>query len=465
MDNKHCAQEPLSPGTSPMQGLLERKVEEKEPEGPVDLKEDLPQCYDKKGRFRVSNKALLLTYKTHIEKGALHEFLNKLCRRQGKKIDAEEIIIAHENGEGDGVTPYEHTHVYVDFGYQFQSRDVRVFDFGDIHPHIARVRAYKADVKRVKMYVCKEDPELFELRERLKKEAIPIFDRVIACKTIQEALRTCASAPSHAPGVIAMYNYKEQEKDLLSDLVFPEEEKLAWHLWLDKELEKPPSRRKIYWMWDSHGEVFNKTRWALHHRAMGKAIICKSGGSDRDFATYMQTAIKAVPTADTLIFDLPRKCETRSAIYSLMESVKDRILTVMKYQGCELLLRRFHIVVLANWCPMIFTEEGQQTISIDRIIHYCLDTVQWEWDEEGKNPKPIPVEVDNLDGVSNYDPSDYPEVQALPEANAATAGGGNNIMPPPALACSAGPAAQRAAADICRILRKLNLSIEDWECI
>lgn len=119
-------------------------------------------------RFRLNGVRYLITYKSWLDKIDLYNFFVDKCVNE-KKF---ECFIAHETGLNDESTPYEHSHVYVNFGGALSNlkgvtRAQDWFDYNDIHPHIQPIRQGSSNEKRVKMYICKEDldPELQDLKK------------------------------------------------------------------------------------------------------------------------------------------------------------------------------------------------------------------------------------------------------------------------------------------------------------
>ena len=92
-----------------------------------ELLEDAKEAEAPGKPFRVQNQRFFLTYKTHLNKELVASFF-------GEK-NVKECICAHERA--DESSPYEHTHVYVDFGRNYQSTNARIFDFQSIHPNLS----------------------------------------------------------------------------------------------------------------------------------------------------------------------------------------------------------------------------------------------------------------------------------------------------------------------------------------
>ena len=103
--------------------------------------------------FRIANKYLLLTYKTHLKKKKFRKWFREETRR-----DDCHIYMCHENGDANPDTPYEHTHVAVFFeGKAYDIKNCRKFDYKGIHPRIDKVKNKKEFFKNVIKYIEKED--------------------------------------------------------------------------------------------------------------------------------------------------------------------------------------------------------------------------------------------------------------------------------------------------------------------
>lgn len=99
--------------------------------------------------FRIQAKALHLTYKTWLSEDDVHALTTK--------VDATLVQLSwcHENGHTD--TPYEHTHVYIEWAKICETTNQRFFDIRDIHPHIKTVDLRgKKHKRRIMRYHQKE---------------------------------------------------------------------------------------------------------------------------------------------------------------------------------------------------------------------------------------------------------------------------------------------------------------------
>ena len=130
--------------------------------------------------FRFQNQKCMLTYKTHVNKDDYKNFI------VNKFQNYKRLYIAHENGVNDPKTPYEHSHVVIDFGRRIDTRNARAFDFGGIHPHISKIINPTEWIKACK-YITKEDKS-FVLEE---DDRHTVANIIWGHESIQDAVRQC----------------------------------------------------------------------------------------------------------------------------------------------------------------------------------------------------------------------------------------------------------------------------------
>lgn len=282
-------------------------------------------------RFRIQNQRFFLTYKTHLVKEDVASFF-------GEK-NVKECICAHERA--DESSPYEHTHVYIDFGRNYQSTNARVFDFAGIHPNIKVIRSAK-HLENIWAYLCKEDKSNEHLLSRITKKTL--FDTVAACKSVQEVMRM-ATRPNDAMGLCALYALRDREQVEIKPLA------QEWQLELATELEGKPHNRKIIWYYDAVGGT-GKTEFSVYMQASKLATVMSQLGGDRDSGQLIETARDNGWDGKVIIIDIPRQGEHRS-IYSPLEAIKNGLVTNVKYRGGTTTYPCPHLVVMANFLPRI----------------------------------------------------------------------------------------------------------------
>lgn len=297
--------------------------------------------------FRVQNQRFFLTYKTHLDKELVASFF-------GEK-NVKECICAHENA--DESSPYEHTHVYIDFGRNYQSTNARVFDFQRIHPNIKTIRSAK-HLENIWAYLCKEDSANEYLLDRITKQTL--FDKVAACKNVQEVMRL-ATKPGDAMGLLTLFDNRGRAKASPPTLAH------TWQSDLIAELEGEPHKRRIIWYYDPVGNT-GKSDVSLFASANDLALIMTQIGGDRDGGQLIETALANGWDGRAIIIDIPRQGEHRS-IYSPLEAMKNGLITNVKYKGGNSSFPRPHIVVMANFLPRV------HELSLDRWDVRMLESV------------------------------------------------------------------------------------------
>lgn len=304
----------------------------------TDLLTTLPTIDETK--FRFQNQKAMLTYTTHIDKDALTAFLYAVGKDKVKRC-----YIAHENGKGDLITPYEHTHVVIDFGRAVDSTCSRFLDFNGIHPHISKIT--KPDSwRKACQYICKEDKSVV-LHESDKGNAIT---DVWKHDTIQGALENMGDLRD-AMATIAVYRFRPMP---LPEAEISENDFYPWQKDMWAKLRFSPTGRKVIWIHDSLGNT-GKTRFAkwccLTHPE--KCRMLNNVGRIADFAMNMQNFWNEGWRGNTVFLNLSRSYSDRTSIYEACEIIADGYITCTKYAGGVVWLPPMHIVVMSNFEPQV----------------------------------------------------------------------------------------------------------------
>lgn len=296
-------------------------------------------------KFRLNNQRLFLTYKTHLDKAKTTAFFYDR--------NVKEVIIAHEAASSD--TNYEHSHVYVDFGRNFQSTNSRVFDIASIHPNIKAIKSAK-HLENIWAYLCKEDKENEYLLERLTTQTL--FDKVSACKTIQDVMKM-AKSPSDAMGLKTLYEFKPRPEVECAPLIH------QWQIDLAEELRRERSThgtdaeiREIIWYYDGVGKT-GKSGFMKHMRLTDDIVGMTQFNGGANVAQNIKNRLEEGWNGRTVIIDLPRDAENLG-LWSPLEQLKNGYLTATKYQGGDLIFNNPNVVVFANFWPQY------HCMSIDR---------------------------------------------------------------------------------------------------
>lgn len=284
-------------------------------------------------KFRLKTKKLLLTYKTHIDKISMFNFLNE------KRIITK-ISICHE--KGDSACEYDHTHVVVMFKKPLDTKNQRFLDYENIHPNIATLKTNK-DFERSVLYTEKEDENVYQ--EGIVKN---IVTKVTNHETLYEALEDNLRMDGtgrilNVNEVTQLYKMKgEIENNIRMDIY--KNELLALKLrdyqqeWYDKLQEQ--NDRQILWIYDQIGNT-------------GKSLFIKILCTKHN--TFMMTN-KANDNAfrynyeKYIILDISRD-KQEYVSYGAIEQMKNGLVATGKYEGAQKLFPNPKIIVMANFAP------------------------------------------------------------------------------------------------------------------
>lgn len=305
--------------------------------------------------FRIQNQKVLLTYKTHIDKERLKAFLTTVSKNKLKKC-----YIAHENGSDDPITPYEHTHCVVDFGFALQSRNSRFLDYEGIHPHISKITT-AVNWKKACQYITKEDKTVSIEKEDKGNEVTDIWKH----DSVQGALEEMKSLKD-ALATIAVYNLKPLEKpeaEICEDDFYP------WQKDMWEYIQRVPTGRKVCWIYEGRGNT-GKTRFGkwccLTHPE--KCVMLNNVGRISDFAQNMQNFWNTGWRGNTVFLNLSRSYSDRNNIYEACEIIADGYITCTKYTGGVIWLPPMHIIIFSNFEPQV------QNLSRDRWDLFTINS-------------------------------------------------------------------------------------------
>jgi len=277
--------------------------------------------------FRFQNTRCMLTYASHLDKGEIIQFLNE-------KRETVFCRAAHETG--DEHHEYLHTHVLVKFERIFQSRDPRIFDFHEIHPHIDIVRT-NTHWEHCLKYIAKEDPENADL-----KTDTSIVEGIWSNDSVAEALKKVRNLRDILPTIAAF-----REKPADDEPVDPPAEWRPWQRDTLELLQKPADPRKIIWIFDKEGGAGKSllTRYIADHMS---GICLSQAPGQREVANLLR---KFMPiNGRIIVFDFARQMQEQH-FYEPMEHLKNGMITSTKYDGQVLKWKPGHVVVMANFRP------------------------------------------------------------------------------------------------------------------
>lgn len=297
--------------------------------------------------FRFQNQRALLTYATHLNK---EEYIRVISK--ATKTKPTFIRLAHETG--DETTPYEHTHVLVDFGRVFQTRNQRFFDFPEfcrdavpIHPHIKTLKHKKAfeDAKR---YIAKEDPDNADLSERENMVTL-----IQSCDSLNDAFNETIGKKKLSVGSAMAVKtiYENRGHHNLLDR-YDYKPRHPWQIDFLEEMKLPATYRTIIWYYNESGNM-DKTATAKHLLITepDKWYACQDMGTAKDAGTIIANAIAGGWNGWGIIINLTLTCEHHSRMYTYIEQIKDGLITSQKYSGRTFVFHNPHVVVMANFLP------------------------------------------------------------------------------------------------------------------
>lgn len=313
-------------------------------------------------KFTFQNQKVMLTYKTHLPKEEFKQWLTT-------KINFEPTFceIAHENGTDDKITPYEHSHVLINFGKRFQTQNARFFDVPshddrgnecEIHPHIQPITTMTRWHNTVR-YIAKEDPECFHLlKDKMSPEEI--INKIQDCKTTVDVIKTffteSESGKRNWQDLESINRLRQQlpsEEDELFSLN-PEELNYPWQVKLLDQLQYPcpKDNRKIIWYVDTKGNT-GKTELggSLSDRYPEKYQMIQGIGKYADFCMNLKGFRNKGWNGHCLFVNLARTIEQQEGFYTSLEAAKDGRITCNKYEGGNTRWRSGYVVVFANWYP------------------------------------------------------------------------------------------------------------------
>lgn len=112
--------------------------------------------------------------------------------------------------------------------------------------------------------------------------------------------------------------------------------------------------RNINWFYDPIGKT-GKTVLARNLLVSfgNKWTILKNTGSIRDCASIIGNALDSGWSQHGIILDLPRMAENSEGLYTCLESMVDGCFTITKYAGKTIVFNIPHIIVFANFLPIL----------------------------------------------------------------------------------------------------------------
>lgn len=167
---------------------------------------------------------------------------------------------------------------------------------------------------------------------------------------VQEHLPVVAKYPKLARTIRMASRSAEEEQFALTEL-------RPWQDRIVQLLAGPIHPREIIWIYDENGGV-GKSALAKHLVAQG--AFYSSGGKYADI-------LYSYELQRVCVFNFPRSAADH-VCYPVLESLKDGIITVSKYESCTRTFPVPHVVVFANFQP------DRSALSADRwCVHHILE--------------------------------------------------------------------------------------------
>lgn len=339
----------------------------------VDNLEELKRD-DPKKKFYFQQQKCMLTYGTHIPKEEYKQWFENEIGFKPKTL-----ILAHEIGLDDPEKPYYHTHVLVDFGKRFQTRDQNRFDYKDVpHCMIQPIKYVKHWTNSIN-YMAKEDPENAYL---LKPQILPeqIMESLDDCITAKDVVTQFMKVkPNGDVNWTELKSIVEIKKACPTpkkvNRIHPRELQHPWQMELKDKLSKKSKGRKIRWIYDTLGGIGKSTlvgslcaHFPKHFAEMALSDLASAG-------SWIQRVIEEGWVGTVLFVDIAKSeidklitgYENNACIYRMLEKLVDGKIFAKKYQSKMEYWNNGHIVVFANEPPKY------ESMSKDRWIVKKID--------------------------------------------------------------------------------------------
>lgn len=348
------------------------------------------------GKFRLQTQKVILTYKHHLDKAKMREFVSE--RNKGDEL--VEFYIAHE--KGDKKCPYLHTHVVVYWKKRIDTTNARHLDVKvqgeNVHPHIRKIPNGKSKWDavawmRAVRYLGKEDPDNENLKtyeqerfEELTGGMKGLILKVQAAKSLTEALAFAKTA-SQIAGIKIAYEAKYEDEDTPHfdiDSWTPRN----WQEELMLELKGWGGDRRVTWFYDQVGAAGKSkfTKWAMYE--LGKDCFAVDAvGRHADIAQNLVLAKKKQFTLRVIILDVSRSFRDRESLYGALESMRNGHITATKYIGGNVTFKCQHLVIFSNFLPKVT----------------CMSMDRWDIRELKSTNKDKYVDSYEVEAINAYD--------------------------------------------------------------
>lgn len=326
-------------------------------------------CVNPRGKFRIQNKQLFLTYKSHIDYEYFEKTMLESLSTSGNSVG--KWIICHE--KADSSDPYLHTHVVIEFNKAVDTQNCRFFDLtpqeggyklgvpigeepeeDTIHPNIQKVKKWVAAVK-----YCQKEGD-FRTNLQVPKtggsdDMKTIVSSIASCKSKREAFEM-ASTIRDVISINTIYDtvHSACPNDEFYERIKNEFVPRQWQSDLIDIIEQTTDRRSVIWAYDLAGGK-GKTMLSDYLEACDpETTLCMSAtGMNASMNDVVRNWMESGHVPGLVLIDLPRNCSERGSIYEFIENLKNGRLTCLKYKGSQLRFQPCKVVVFANWPPKV----------------------------------------------------------------------------------------------------------------
>jgi len=323
------------------------------------------------GHFHIWASTYLITFSQWLFKSEVIEYYTNM----GKMKGMNETVVRVAIEIGTKKIPYEHTHVFIDFKKQFNSKNSRVFDHAfrllkwpekflsdkQEHPNIGPI-AKRSHLNYIYRYMGKYDKENLDMLEWITGDSM--VEDWWACGSVQEALKM-AEKPNEIGPIIQAYSLKPVAiKQIKWKPIYLWQQHLIE--FFHKEIAKAKNiikeaeekgvspemdDRTIYWFYDKPGKI-GKSKFAkvVEEEFPDTSFVFNEFGGIAATAQNLLNHQAQGKTCEIVIADFTRTCEDK-AIYQPLESIRDGRLVASRYQGGQVLFNNFITLVTANFKP------------------------------------------------------------------------------------------------------------------
>jgi hypothetical protein len=323
--------------------------------------------------FRLCNKKLHLTYKSHFTFKDLYDFVNDISK-------IKEYSMVHEIGK----TGYQHTHFLFETYEEINSKNVRIFDLTGIHPNITIISNKKhwenaltyhvkqgkpetnigiKENKEIVQYCgakCSElsikkktacakcATEYWENKEK-ESEIMGYKDYHEKYNNVDEALSDrCRTSVKNANIIASVMRMKPVEYIPEPEIKWFGYQKILFELILFGKIDP----RTIIWIKSTGGH--GKTAFLKHLGTYyGDRVFVSTYCNPRDIATALIKAKEEGNKIEAVIINLARTATLSTDDYVGLEQLKDAFLASQKFVGKPILYNIPHIIVFSNQEPFL----------------------------------------------------------------------------------------------------------------